>query len=261
MERLNYYIIDSIIFYAKQIVKQGPPGPPPRPGLDWKEETSRWVCPVEGCKEEVEHELHEPILGPSSIMNTVKDNLGWSKAIEVAVNHFDPTKEPSYVDDHNDSILTGYKQKQYEVINKALRNRDSKLSIDLQNSISHLIGLMKPIKTDQTLYRSMYSSFDGRSKDWVESMNPGDVLDIDAFMSTSRNPEVAGTFGNYFMELRLSDPDVVGITTNDTDKNNRQEFETIIGPGQKLRIDSIEENVKLPNRYSKVRFISATILL
>ncbi len=26
--------------------KQGPPGPPPRPGLQWKEETSRWIRPI-----------------------------------------------------------------------------------------------------------------------------------------------------------------------------------------------------------------------
>lgn len=30
------------------ILKQGPPGPPPRPGLEWKEETSRWIRPKEG---------------------------------------------------------------------------------------------------------------------------------------------------------------------------------------------------------------------
>ncbi len=31
--------------------KQGPPGPPPRPGLEWKDETSRWIRPDGGEEE------------------------------------------------------------------------------------------------------------------------------------------------------------------------------------------------------------------
>ena len=30
------------------ITKQGPPGPPPRPGLEWKRETHRWIQPETG---------------------------------------------------------------------------------------------------------------------------------------------------------------------------------------------------------------------
>ena len=33
------------ILEAQSLVKQGPPGPPPRPGLRWNWRTHRWIHP------------------------------------------------------------------------------------------------------------------------------------------------------------------------------------------------------------------------
>ena len=41
---------------STQLVKAGPPGPPPREGLKWKEETHRWICEEEGCELKHDHE-------------------------------------------------------------------------------------------------------------------------------------------------------------------------------------------------------------
>ena len=39
--------IDGLIRDARLLLKQGPPGPPPRPGLRWNAQSHRWVRPEE----------------------------------------------------------------------------------------------------------------------------------------------------------------------------------------------------------------------
>ena len=46
---------------------KAPPGPPPRPGLVWREKTSRWVCPEEGCESRHDHNTDRTIIsGPKT---------------------------------------------------------------------------------------------------------------------------------------------------------------------------------------------------
>ena len=54
---------ELLTLYYKLLTKQGPPGPPPRPGLGWKEETRRWIRPRETGHAE-----------STSLMDAVKDN-------------------------------------------------------------------------------------------------------------------------------------------------------------------------------------------
>ena len=46
-ETVPYYIVASLHDRRRQgeVLRKAPPGPPPRPGLEWKEETHRWIRP------------------------------------------------------------------------------------------------------------------------------------------------------------------------------------------------------------------------
>ena len=56
MTTLFDYIIEI------QTIMKAPPGPPPRPGLEWKEETSRWIRPDAG-EEHAPQQAHEYSVG------------------------------------------------------------------------------------------------------------------------------------------------------------------------------------------------------
>ena len=44
-------------FMRKAVLnKQGPPGPPPRPGLQWKPESHRWIRPQESGSSQIHRE-------------------------------------------------------------------------------------------------------------------------------------------------------------------------------------------------------------
>lgn len=40
----------------RRVMKQGAPGPPPRPGLEWRSETHRWVRPMYHGTSDEKHE-------------------------------------------------------------------------------------------------------------------------------------------------------------------------------------------------------------
>ena len=241
MEKLNYYIIDSIIFYAKQIVKQGPPGPPPRQGLEWKEETHRWVCGIEGCEQKHGHEKNIPERtsnGLKSISAGFKINQ-----VDSSANKFNEELAPSYISKL--SIKRGLKKYinphsgKYFTVNNYMRrviNIEGDLEKEVLNIISDIKHHMKPIEEPQITYRGLTGKLLNKEGKLVQS---GDVVDVDAFMSTSRSPYMAlFHFSNdIFMEI-YSDPRARAITL---DNRINGEKETIYDSDQKFKVISVKK--------------------
>ena len=253
-------------------IMKAPPGPPPRPGLDWKEETSRWVCPVEGCEERHNYHDDKELFGPSETENglrSLRSGFGWSE-IYGGLSKFDASAAPSYMSNEEveqkqgvrDYIDAGFEAK-YEPVNRFLRNlpnwnvneytrRPYKINKEqVLDIIADMNESMKPIGQSQITYRGLIESLEHKDGTSIEV---GDVLDVDAFMSTSRSPGVASSFThNMFLEI-YSTPEARAITL---DNSLNEEHETIYGAGQKLRINSVEYSKKVGGKLTT--FVSCTI--
>ena len=221
-------------------IKKAPPGPPPRPGLEWKEETHRWVCGVEGCEEEGEHShvVSETENGLKSLSGGFSFN-----DIEKASDIFNVEEAPSFVDSENyPGSLFDYIKTGYGVYNEVLRTHGYQ---DFSDPIDEILSVMKPIKEPQITYRGVNFRLD---------FEEGKEYPVDAFMSTSRNPWTAAFFSNgqTFMEVH-SDPNAVGVTLSTT------EYETLYGFGQKIRVESIKNNVILDGK-SMGKYMVVTVI-
>ena len=66
--------IPDIVKEAQNIVKQGPPGPPPKPGLEWDHNSHRWIRPKH---EEVKPKQEEGFISPPPTkMKVWQENVG-----------------------------------------------------------------------------------------------------------------------------------------------------------------------------------------
>ena len=253
--RVGYYVVatvvgededDAQIEVAKTLVK-APPGPKPEhfgDNVDWNEEKHKWTCPMEGCDVEHSHRYYDP---PSETDNGLR-SLAWGYAwgeIYDGIEKFDDMNAPTIITSMSNG-LKHYVSSGYRNINSYQRGEiNATLSYEDQEAIKDIDSAMKPIEEPQITYRGM--SNDLRNKDG-EFPQIGEVLDIDAYMSTSRSPGIASDFtGSVFMEVH-STPDAEAITfPKDPDNLDPSDYddvydemETLYGRGQKFRIDNIE---------------------
>ena len=248
------------------------PGPPPRPGLEWKEETHRWVCFVEGC--ETRHGDHgEDEDGGREVKRT--DKAGTRRAELVAVmSEVDPVKRhyafndimpkikaqlaegfipedvSSYVDARQHLALYdgsgfGYIEMGHTAINATLRG-EREGSPRTQEKIEEILQLARPLGVNQVLYRGLPDAMRAADGNVVKE---GSVVMFNSFISTSRSPErpLFSFMGRWtstpkmatFIEIDAS-KDAVGITlSNGT--THTPEDETILFPNQGFVIELVEE--------------------
>ena len=166
---------DSVIGNLRWIVKR-PSGSAPRAGLEWKEETHRWVRPSNGASKRSKTSPFGYFSSRPSNKLLTREELPF--ADYWAEQNFNPTESPSYA--HR--------------------------AVVRQNSNS-VISLMRPLGEFQILYRGINSPL-------LEFARTGSILDLDTLLSCSRKPSVAfnanPTNGTLF-EI-YAGPNTIGVT-------------------------------------------------
>ena len=213
---------------------KSPPGPPPRPGLEWKEETSRWIRPEEAAAaskpKHARSRISEMIWDTPYVVDEL-NRLG----NEVALL-FDAEKAPSYVNARDSWPIEQYTMEGYAELNERLRFGES-LGGESRELAEGLEGVMQPLGVPQVLYR-------GVSRDILKGGGEGATVQMDTYMSCSRNPATAIEFTYSSMDGVLLEMDAGPGVYGATLSNNDTEFaedETILAAGQQLEIQMIEE--------------------
>ena len=138
-----------------------------------------------------------------------------------------------------------------------------KLMNKQRQMIKTISSLMKPIGGRGVVYRCMpYNQETGKSRLLNSEGNvagTGDILPVDSFTSTSRNPlkalRFAGIEGD-ILEIQV-DEDTRGISMSTADTFHDEE-ETLLDAGQSLEIVDVIEGSKVSHRFiSNVRYIKA----
>ena len=311
-------VVNKALQDVLSAVEKAPPGPPPRPGLEWKEETHRWIRPDEMVIEEPASDAFMEAVdmlitgedvriltgsqeGKFGTIDTITEdpNHGVLVDIDGEKGWIDPTnlipvmKQPdgSFIPTHDyqDDMYYDYFPEDYdkpikEVFNDALRamknfypKKDSSYKdasefgalqmyqngdMDSDNLrkgqglssfetqlVKELVSLMSPTSQKQKVFRGITGDLNDVSGDMYSE---GDVVTIDAFTSTSRNPFTATSFmGIYnkvsenktavFMEIDIPEG-VHAITLDNEDSDEYKEDETILNIGQQFEITSVEHD-------------------
>ena len=145
--------------------------------------------------------------------------------------------------------LNEYVNMEYIRINKSQRG-EVEMTPATQRHIENMSMNMSWIDTDIILYRGMKEPL---VNDDGDEAKVGDIIDMKAFSSTSRDPKVAKGFADRttFIEIQPMDG-IMGIDLS------TGEHETILDAGQKLIIDEIHNDVDWPGDFSNMRhFIKA----
>ena len=273
---MNFKQVEAIIEYTKGLLKSNcptPPGPPPRPGLVWNPNTCRWTRPKEGVQPELfdrkpyyveppKPTIDIPEVDPtdspfSTLTYNGQETISVSDSEERAVyedaQKFYQAKPPKYFDkgkasDFDNSQIDYYTGSGAYSLNKQLRGKGP-MSEGNKAILKALTDNMGEIGESPVLFRGIK----GRLND-LYNIEENSVLDIDTFMSTSRNPGIALDFAfennsedvATVLEIYPS-PQAQGIVLP-PGFNGRAESETILGHNQKLLIHAVHEDVDL-NRH------------
>lgn len=185
-----------------RLLMKAPPGPPPRPGLEWREETSRWIRPKTGKVKKVESpvtSVTRPIVReyPNGLVSLQAHREGtgvgsteWTEAWELAqlrASEFDARRAPSFVNRREVEGIQRYTNIGAWNINKYLRGEMTDLQLVDREALEELTEKMRPMGEPQVTYR-------GTVQADLWNSQVGDVRPVDAFMSTARSPIVAGGF-------------------------------------------------------------------
>ena len=250
---------------ATGLMKAGPPGPPPRPGLRWKPETSRWIRP-DGSERTVAEEADQ--------------EHSWKKPREEtpAAAGYSSTFIPGYpierpvptvmtksdLDDRGRYAVGAYTGISSESLNRHMRE-GRELSETAQRIVGPLLELSRPLGDNvHTVYRGVSGGVEGFEQHLLrEDLVPGVSLPIDSFMSTSRDPSVAMSFHSagtgFMLEIHPSRDAEAAVLGDNFD--NRTERETIFTPGHQLVVREVHRNVPAPNfsRQPVPYYIVATV--
>ena len=179
--------------------KLGPPGPPPKPGWEWHEETKRWRNP-ENWEESVEHTptMVLPTRRPKPSAPEGVRELGNAELEEWAarvlqdehLTFMSPATKfiPARSRTRDQSNLQAYMEMGYLRVNESLRTGGALLGTDAEIRDS-LVGMMESIEDDMLVFRGQ-----DMLKEEYERLLAGEELALDAFTSTSRSPKVAMGF-------------------------------------------------------------------
>ena len=246
-----------------------PPGPPPRPGLVWNPQTCRWVRPEEQVMPQAAPQVEQQPIKESGIIAEspfADDGIAITEQAlfdyEYLNDDIEIKESPAYYDPEREkhsgnaermlvhSAIYDYTGNEYEGFNE--RMRKNKLEPQDQIMMKRIQSAMKPIGESPILFRGM-SGFPtdpetGRTK---YTFNEGEVLPLDTFTSTSRNPEVAIRFSDAHRPEKPSvvfeihpDPNTKGIVLPDSTRAFLTEYETILDMGQKIQIEKVYDNIE-----------------
>ena len=143
------------------------------------------------------------------------------------------TNQSSYQNARMDKELYAYTRSGYMQINEDLLNGI------VSEKAKNIIKYMKPIETSYALYRGTGLAIHEFLNEDAGPVQIGDVIQLKAFTSTSRDPKVAFDFGGMLLELQPSaSTRVITLANEDTEY---PEYETIIDFTQKFKITKIGE--------------------
>ena len=223
---------------SEGVLSKAPPGPPPRPGLEWKERTHRWIRPGQrGAEIPSLRSLWSTSLTYSGAEEEF-DFEAMQTVDQFVEEHFVPEQASSYVNVRSNAWVRRYVGTAYIDINRDLRMGEDLSEIN-QKNVQFLLAEMKPLEEPQVLYR-------GLPDDVLDDISVGKVIEMDAFCSASRSPTVAYNFALYerpemgtIMEIHtFSETEGITLSNNDTELN---ESETILNMGQQFKIEEVRE--------------------
>ena len=224
-----------------QIMK-APPGPPPNPHWVWHEETRRWRNPA-NWEESVEHpkaveesDWNHPrfsdLEASGKVTYDALVDIGWEVGQQLEVEG-----QLSYVNINDHESLLKYASASYRNVNLLMKEPGRKMTDEMaaysMDIIHDMNQLMQPLGESQVLYRGLPERFEQR-----DVIRQGEILEIDSFLSCSRNPSIATEFideEGTFIELYASG-EARGITLSNYD-TTLPEDETILDTGQKFVVE------------------------
>ena len=179
---------------------------------------------------------------------------GWESVKEDHEDLEDYVMESNaYVDHFEYELLEDYLESGYEYVNDWLRGKGvhPEYEDDVRQAIMDITRLMQPLQDPQPVYRGIRNILNTM----FEHAQVGDIVANEAFMSTSRSPEIAlnfaydtGITNEAIIEI-YTQPDTQGIVVS-TD-----ESETILGLNQQFRIKEIHKNVHLDKTHMQNYFV------
>ena len=161
------------------------------------------------------------------------------------LNKWSSKTTPSYVDAGAYDALRSYTDGDFDTVNESLR-KGGALTLSDEELVRDLTTLMRTIEDPFIVYRGVKERVRNERGEKVQA---GDVLHLDSFTSTSRNPLTALPFSRRsengramsFMEILPSkNAKAISLDNEDT---KYEEDETLFGLGQLLIIDKVYENV------------------
>ena len=189
---------------------KGPPGPPPRPGLQWKEETHRWIRPEEVEQPEV---LGNPM--------SPRYKVEWS-----SLGNITPEEQEAleyYLDDSG-----------YMMFNNILRGKKTYNQATQKNvgeHISHIKSAMtKQITTKNVrVFRGIGKSIS------IESLGVGTIFQDAGFISTSTDKDVADEFmtGKIILDIIIPKNSYFAFGSS-------KEQEVILPPNSKFKVTAVK---------------------
>lgn len=157
------------------------------------------------------------------------------KTVRAFYNDKSMTGENSYTTDERDAV-EAYGDKWYKPVNAALRGnttaeleQEYRSGRDLNSLIRHMDTALDKSRTsdDLVVYRGIDSSL-------LSGLRVGDVMQDDAYVSTSMSPVTAGVIGNRILEISL--PKGSRAT-----RPNKDEMELMLARGTRFKIVSIDD--------------------
>lgn len=180
------------------------------------------------------------------------DESSWKKARESAKS-YDYKNAPTYMEYDNTPMgsIDAYVGEGYESVNMLMRENklpDSPLAAsrnEAQQMIRAITDAMKPMQEPVILFRGV-DTMDFTPYD--NAIVGGTVIPT-AFMSTSRDPEIAYDFSEDELILEIHpSADTRAITLGDHGQYGN-EHETILDRGQSFKVKEIRENVQIGHRF------------
>ena len=230
-----------------ELNKAGPPykepsqKPPGKEDKVWNPRTGRWRNPPEGervDRDEAKHVVatRQRKRSPKGFSEVGFDTSLLTRYTDRAEDIEDIMQEtPAYRNYRDHEIIQLYAGTSYEEINEKLREGE------VLPDARELGLLMKPLVDPYTVYRGINMEWDAFLSIHEGSVEPGDVLPLTAFTSTSRNPATAWNWGvdnSIFMEIQ-TDSDTRGIALANED-TQLYEYETILDFGQCVVVEQVD---------------------